>query len=131
MANNDIQFAPGVLAAAAAQIDPGRRRFLPLLPDPQSFSAFLTTAKTWDHLGLFDTGFHPSYCEDLEYRDRLRADRHLQCLEDSTLQTAMASRNPQDSATIASGTCVSTGAAMGCAGGLDPGRIELEPGSPY
>ena len=102
LANNDIQFAPGVLAAAAAQIDPGHPQFLPLLPDPQSFSAFLITAKTWDHIGLFDTGFHPAYCEDLDYRDRLRADPNVQCLENPTLQTAMAARNLQHSATIAS-----------------------------
>ena len=102
LANNDIQFAPGVLAAAAAQIDPSRPQFLPLLPDPQSFSAFLITAKTWDRIGLFDTGFHPAYCEDLDYRDRLRADPSVQCLENSKLQTAMAARNLQHSATIAS-----------------------------
>lgn len=102
LANNDIQFAPGVLAAAAAQINPTHPQFLPLLPDPQNFSAFLITAKTWDQIGLFDTGFYPAYCEDLDYRDRLRADSNVQWLENSTLETAMAARNLQHSATIAS-----------------------------
>lgn len=49
-----------------ATASPYSRQFMPLLPEPQSFSAFLIIAKTWDHIGLFGTGFHPSYCEDLE-----------------------------------------------------------------
>ena len=102
LANNDIQFAPGVLAAAAASIDPSRSQFISLLPDPQSFSAFLITAKTWDQIGLFDPSFYPAYCEDLDYRDRLRADPTVTIIQNRELQGAMASLNQQHSATIGS-----------------------------
>ncbi|MCP9817238.1 hypothetical protein KBY76_11285 [Synechococcus sp. GreenBA-s] len=102
LANNDIRFAPGVLAAAASRLNESRPQFLPLLPEPQSFSAFLITAKTWDRLGLFDTNFYPAYCEDLDYRDRMRADTSVECIEVPQIQTAMTHLNREHSATIAS-----------------------------
>jgi hypothetical protein len=75
---------------------------MPLLPLPQQFSAFAITAPCWDRLGLFDPGFHPAYCEDLDYRDRLRADPAVHWLELPELQAAMASLNAAGSATISS-----------------------------
>ena len=90
------------LAAAAASIDPSRSQSISLLPDPQSFSAFLITAKTWDQIGLFDPSFYPAYCEDLDYRDRLRGYPTVTIIENRELQGAMASLNQQHSATIGS-----------------------------
>ena len=58
--------------------------------------------KAWDRIGLFDTSFYPAYCEDLDYRDRLRADPDVRIIEIAELQDAMASLNQQHSATIAS-----------------------------
>lgn len=102
IANNDIQFAPGILGAAASRIEPSRPQFLSLFPEPQSFSAFLITAKTWDQIGLFDVNFYPAYCEDLDYRDRLRSDPSIEIHEIGELQNAMASLNRHHSATIES-----------------------------
>lgn len=100
--NNDVVLAPGVLAAALGQIDARQPVLLPLLPVPQEFSAFLITAACWDRVGLFDPGFYPAYCEDLAYRDRLRADPAVQWPVLAELQAAMAGLNPETSATIAS-----------------------------
>jgi hypothetical protein len=102
LANNDVMFCPGVLAEALAQINAAAPQFLPLLPAPQEFSAFLLTARCWDRLGLFDPGFYPAYCEDLDYRDRLHADPDVRWLELPSVQAAMAAANAQSSATIAS-----------------------------
>jgi len=100
--NNDVRLVPGVLAAALGRLQADAPQFLPLLPAPQQFSAFLITAPCWDRLGLFNADFHPAYCEDLEYRDRLRADPAVHWPEASELQQAMAAANPSNSATIAS-----------------------------
>lgn len=102
LANNDIAFAPGVIAAALERIDPTQPQFLALLPEPAAFSAFLITAKAWDRIGLFDPAFHPAYCEDLEYRDRLRADPGLRCCDGAFAHEAMLALNSTASATIAS-----------------------------
>ena len=102
LANNDIVFAPGVLKASVTSLNPAHPEFLPLLPEPHGFSAFLITAKAWDRIVLFDTSFYPAYCEDLDYRDRLRADPDVRIIEIAELQDAMASLNQQHSATIAS-----------------------------
>lgn len=102
LANNDVCFAPGVLAAALERIDSGRAQFLPLLPGAQEFSAFLITALTWNRIGLFDEHFYPAYHEDLEYRDRLRADLNVEVIDGSFCHGAMAARNTEGSATIAS-----------------------------
>lgn len=100
--NNDVVLAPGVLAAALGRIDPERAQFMPLLPPPASFSAFLITALAWDRVGLFDDGFHPAYCEDLDYQERLQACPELEWIMEEGIQQAMAPFNPNQSATIAS-----------------------------
>lgn len=100
--NNDIQLAGGVLADALGLIDPDRPQFLPLLPEPNGFSAFLITALCWDRLGLFDANFHPAYGEDLDYRDRLRASPEVDQLDGRALHGAMAACNQEHSATIGS-----------------------------
>ena len=100
LANNDICFAPGVIGSALSMIDNSRPQFLPLLPEPNGFSAFLLTALCWDRVGLFDTGFHPAYCEDLDYRDRLRAIPEVQWISGPDLQVAMDNLNKTHSATI-------------------------------
>ena len=102
LANNDVVFSPGVLAQALDQINTAAPQFLPLLPAPQEFSAFLLTTRCWDRLGLFDPGFHPAYCEDLDYRDRLCAHPDVAWLQLPDVQAAMAAANPHCSATIAS-----------------------------
>lgn len=100
--NNDITFAPGLLAEATHQINTTRPEFLPLMPPPQEFSAFLITALCWNRIGLFDPAFHPAYCEDLDYRDRLRADPGVRWLQAPALQQAMAACNREHSTTIGS-----------------------------
>ena len=100
--NNDVVLAPGVLEAALALINPNRPQFLPLLPDPNGFSAFLLTALCWDRLGLFDPSYHPAYAEDLDYRDRLRCTPAVEQLDGGFAHPAMASLNQEHSATILS-----------------------------
>jgi hypothetical protein len=102
LANNDVCFAPGVLAAALQRIDTARAQFLPLLPGAQEFSAFLITALTWNRIGLFDEHFYPAYHEDLEYRDRLRADPSVEVIDGSFCHGAMTACNREASATIGS-----------------------------
>lgn len=102
LANNDVCFAPGVLTAALARIDSERAQFLPLLPGAQEFSAFLITALTWNRIGLFDEHFYPAYHEDLEYRERLRAEHSVEVIDGSFCQAAMAACNREASATIGS-----------------------------
>lgn len=102
LVNNDVVLAPGALAAALARIDSGRPQFLPLLSGPDAFSAFLITALTWDRIGLFDDSFHPAYCEDLDYRDRLRSCPQVAWVELPEVCAAMAKLNPERSATIGS-----------------------------
>jgi hypothetical protein len=100
--NNDVVLAPGVLQQALQHLNATEPQLMPLLPAPQQFSAFLLTALCWNRLGLFDPGFHPAYCEDLDYRDRLRADPIVQWLELPELQALMAGQNTAASATITS-----------------------------
>jgi hypothetical protein len=100
LANNDVRFAPGLLAAALERIDAGRPQFLPLLPAPHAFAAFLLTCRCWDQLGLFDANFHPAYCEDLDYRDRLNASAAVEQLDGGFAHAAMAALNDEHSATI-------------------------------
>lgn len=102
LVNNDVQFAPGVLAAALARLEPSQPQFLPLLPVPQQFSAFLLTAACWDRVGLFDPGFFPAYVEDLDYRDRLRSDPSICWPDANDLQALMVTCNGEASATIVS-----------------------------
>jgi hypothetical protein len=100
LANNDIRLAPGVLAAALERIDAGRPQFLALLPQPHAFAAFLLTCRCWDQLGLFDANFHPAYCEDLDYHDRLAASPAIDQLDGSFAHAAMTALNSEHSATI-------------------------------
>lgn len=100
LANNDVRLAPGVLAAALERIDAGRPQFLALLPRPHAFAAFLLTCRCWDQLGLFDANFHPAYCEDLDYRDRLEASPEIDQLDGRFAHAAMTALNSEHSATI-------------------------------
>jgi len=102
LANNDVCFAAGVLAAALERVNARRPQWLPLLPAPGEYSAFLITAPTWNRIGLFDEHFYPAYHEDLDYRDRLRADPMVEVLDGSFCQAAMLNANPLSSATIES-----------------------------
>lgn len=100
IANHDVRLAPGVLAEALARIDSDRAQFMPLLPGERAFSAFLLTALAWDAVGLFDERFHPAYCEDLDYRDRLLACPAVDRLDGGFAHGPMLNRNPQESATL-------------------------------
>lgn len=102
LANNDVVFTSGVLTKALALLDPSMPQFLPLLPDAAAFSAFLITAPTWNRIGLFCEDFHPAYCEDLDYRDRLRDDPAINWVNVIAIQGPMQAANPSSSATIAS-----------------------------
>lgn len=102
LANNDVVFTPGVLSAALERIDTRKPQFLPLLPGPQEFSAFLITALTWNRIGLFEEHFYPAYHEDLEYRERLRADLSVEVIDGSFCHHAMLAGNNEGSATIGS-----------------------------
>lgn len=102
LSNNDVCFAPGVLAAALERIDTRQPQFLSLLPGPQEFSAFLITALTWNRIGLFEEHFYPAYHEDLDYRDRLRADLTVGVIDGSFCHPTMLVCNREGSATIES-----------------------------
>jgi hypothetical protein len=102
LANNDLVFAPGVLAAVVERIDPARPQFMPLLPAPQEFSAFAITPAAWDRVGLFDANFYPAYCEDLDYAERLRRCEAIEWISPEALQSQQLQVNPTASATIAS-----------------------------
>lgn len=102
LANNDVCIAPGVITAALERINTAKAQFLPLLPGAQEFSAFLITALTWNRIGLFDDHFYPAYHEDLDYRDRLRADLNVEVIDGSFCHVAMAACNSKGSATIGS-----------------------------
>jgi hypothetical protein len=102
LVNNDVVFAPGVLAEVIETIDPARPQFLPLLPAPQEFSAFAITPGAWDRVGLFDPNFYPAYCEDLEYAERLRNCDEIEWIALETIQTSLQRCNPSSSATITS-----------------------------
>jgi hypothetical protein len=102
LVNNDVVFAPGVLAEVVTQLDPCRPQFLPLLPVPQEFSAFAITPAAWNRVGLFDANFHPAYCEDLDYAERLRACDAIEWIAPEALQQLQKHANPLASATIAS-----------------------------
>lgn len=104
LVNNDVVFAPGILAQVIQRIDPSRPQFLPLLPDPQEFSAFAITPAAWDRVGLFDANFHPAYCEDLDYAERLRGCEAIEWITPEDLQHLQLQANPMASATIASDT---------------------------
>jgi hypothetical protein len=104
LANNDVVFGPGVLGQLCQRIDRRQSQFWPLLPGSAAFSAFALTAGAWDRIGLFSEDFYPAYCEDLDYRDRLREDPAVMWVDDASLQAAMQSQpaNRQCSATIGS-----------------------------
>ncbi len=102
LVNNDVVFAPGVLAQVIERVDPSLPQFLPLLPAPQEFSAFAITPAAWDRVGLFDANFHPAYCEDLDYAERLRACGSVEWITPDDLQSLQLRANPTASATIAS-----------------------------
>lgn len=102
LVNNDVVFAPGVLTRVIERIDPSRPQFLPLLPAPQEFSAFAITPAAWDRVGLFDANFHPAYCEDIDYAERLRACDAVAWIASDDLQQQQQQANPTASATIGS-----------------------------
>lgn len=100
--NNDVVMAPGVLTMAMERIDLDRPQILSLLPGPAAFSAFLITALAWDRIGLFDEGFYPAYCEDLDYLERVRGCADLEWIGAEDLHRVMAPLNTSQSATISS-----------------------------
>ena len=102
LANNDVRFAPNVLKSSLERMDATRPQVLQLLPNPAGFSAFLITALCWDRLGLFDPNFHPAYGEDLDYRDRIRANPEVEEIDAGFAHQAMLDLNPRQSATISS-----------------------------
>lgn len=102
LANNDVRFAPGILKSSLARMDVSHPQVLELLPSPAGFSAFLLTALCWDRLGLFDSNFHPAYGEDLDYRDRIRANPEVDQIDGGFAHQAMLDLNPRQSATISS-----------------------------
>ena len=102
LVNNDVVFAPGVLARVCERIDPSRPQFMPLLPAPGEFSAFAITPAVWDRVGLFDANFHPAYCEDLDYAERLRGCGSIEWITPEGVQSLQLQANPSASATIAS-----------------------------
>jgi hypothetical protein len=102
LVNNDVVFPPGVLTEVAGTVDPAKPQFMPLFPAPQEFSAFAITPGAWDRVGLFNTGFYPAYCEDLEYAERLRACDAIEWVTLPPLQARLQHCNPTASATIGS-----------------------------
>jgi hypothetical protein len=100
--NNDICFAPGVLAAALGRLDSQRPQWLPLMPFDEAFSAFFLTSLAWNLVGLFDETFYPAYLEDNDYRERMRRYPQLETPPHDDLAAAMAACNPVGSATISS-----------------------------
>src|SRR5512146_1915569 len=64
--NDDIEFAPGDLAALAEAMDDPTPRLVAL----DGFSAFGINRGALDAVGWFDESFHPAYCEDADYEYR-------------------------------------------------------------
>jgi hypothetical protein len=102
LANNDVRFTPNALRTALSRIDQHSACFLPLLPGPLSFSAFLINHQAWNTLGLFDENFYPAYCEDIDYLERLASHPEVARLDLHELQRPMAESNGEQSATIRS-----------------------------
>ena len=102
LANNDLRFAPQALATALSAFNDQSAGFLPLLPGPSSFSAFLIGHQTWNLIGLFDENFYPAYCEDMAYLERMDSCPEVSRIDLPELQKAMAAANPEQSATIGS-----------------------------
>lgn len=102
LANNDVRFAPQALATALSAFNDQSAGFLPLLPGPSSFSAFLIGHQTWNLIGLFDDNFYPAYCEDMAYLERMDSCPEVGRIDLPELQKAMAAANPEQSATIGS-----------------------------
>lgn len=102
LVNDDVRFSSGSVRSALSHIKSSSAQFIPLLPAPQEFSAFLITHLCWNRIGLFDPSFYPAYCEDLDYRDRLRSDPSIEWITLPDVQQAMAACNQEHSATIAS-----------------------------
>jgi hypothetical protein len=102
IANNDVVFAPGIIKQALERLDSSRPQFMPLLPPPHGFSAFLITTLCWDRIGLFDPNFINAYFEDLEFRDRLRTHPEVEQIRADFAFEEMAKLNPTHSATIES-----------------------------
>jgi len=102
LANNDIQFTKGVIGRALQMQLSDKPFFIPLLPKPQSYSAFLINHLCWNETGLFDEGFYPAYCEDLAHQQQLDRHPHVNILEPADLQKEMAELNNESSATITS-----------------------------
>ncbi|MEB3362248.1 MAG: hypothetical protein VKI42_09015 [Synechococcaceae cyanobacterium] len=100
--NNDVAFSPGCLARSIAQINPAKPQFMPLLKEPNSFSAFFLTSLCWDHIGLFDCNFRYAYFEDIDFKDRLKSNPNVEWLHDENVTAAMNGLNQEHSMTIRS-----------------------------
>jgi hypothetical protein len=102
LVNDDVVFAPEAISSALSHVNSHIPQFIPLLPSPQEFSAFLITHLCWNRIGLFDISFNPAYCEDLDYRDRMRADPSIEIIILPDIQQAMLELNQEHSSTITS-----------------------------
>ncbi len=100
--NNDVTFSPGSLAKALAHINPAKPQFMPLLKEPNSFSAFLLTSLCWDNIGLFDYNFSYAYFEDMDFKDRIKSNPDVEWLHDESVAEAMNGLNQEHSMTIRS-----------------------------
>ena len=100
--NNDVFFVSNVIERTIACINIDQPQFLPLLHLNQQFSIFFITVVVWDYIGLFNPDFHPAYCEDLEYRDRLLPSFRIVWPYAQYLQAEIFAPNTQASTTIAS-----------------------------
>jgi hypothetical protein len=100
LVNNDICFAPGILRKALAKVPNDVAFFMPLLPVPNSFSAFLLNYRTWDSIGLFDENFYPAYCEDVAYSEAIFSHPELNHIQCADIQFSMQQCNPFGSYTI-------------------------------
>lgn len=68
LVNADVVFGPGALEALASEMATDHPRVAMLV----EFGAFGLNAATIERVGWFDEGFHPIYCEDVDYRYRCR-----------------------------------------------------------
>lgn len=102
MANNDVAFPPGILAQSMVQLNPSKPQFMPLLREPNSFSAFFLTSLCWDLIGLFDCNFRYAYFEDMDFRDRLKSNPSVEWVHDEQIVNTMSSLNQEHSMTIRS-----------------------------
>jgi GT2 family glycosyltransferase len=67
IANADVEFGPGDIAAMVEQLEKGGPRWVGLNGDWRLMGL---TAEAVDKAGFFDENLHPVYCEDADYERR-------------------------------------------------------------